>query len=195
MNKAIASPCKLPLMQLAPAEYLDAALEITRALQQAGHEAYFIGGAVRNALLGLPIKDVDLATSARPEQVAELFHEARTVGANFGVQLVRRRIGDAWHQVEVATFRAEGAYVDNRHPALKDLRYGTLAEDFQRRDFTINAMYYDPLAAKLIDSAGGRADLEARQLRTVGEPERRFDEDALRLIRAVRFAIRYDLEI
>jgi poly(A) polymerase len=195
MDSPTPSSVTLPLAQLAAPGYLAGALEIVRTLQMAGHAALFVGGCVRNALLNLALKDIDIATSARPEQVAALFREARTVGANFGVQLVRRAMPDAVFQYEVATFRAEGAYVDRRRPVLEELRYGTLAEDFVRRDFTVNAMYFDPLAGQLYDPAGGRVDLEQRLLRTVGDPARRFDEDALRLLRAVRFAVRYGLTI
>ena len=168
---------------------IEGSTEIVRALQAAGHQALIVGGAVRNWLLGEPIKDADVATSAPPETVAALFPEARAVGAHFGVMLVPRR--GEWF--EVATFRAEGGYVDHRHPS--QVRYGTLEEDFKRRDFTINAMYYDPIAGRLVDLAGGRADLERRLLRTVGDPHQRFDEDALRLLRAVRFAVRYELAL
>jgi len=162
---------------------------VVRALQEAGHEAYFVGGAVRNWALGLPLKDIDIATSAPPEAVAALFDESRSVGAHFGVMLVHREA----FTFEVATFRAEGSYVDHRRPG--EVRYGSLGEDYVRRDFTVNAMYYDPVAARLIDPAGGQADLARRLLRAVGDPDRRFAEDALRLLRAVRFAVRYDLEI
>ena len=163
--------------------------KVVRLLRDAGHEAYFVGGFVRNALLGRPIQDVDIATSATPDQVEALFEETKAVGAHFGVILVR--LGT--HVFEVATFRAEGAYVDRRHPT--EVRFGSLDEDHLRRDFTVNAMYWDPLANRLIDPAGGREDLVARRLRTVGDPDRRFSEDALRLMRAVRFAVAYDLEI
>lgn len=165
------------------------AQQLIRALQGAGHQAYFVGGAVRNWLLGLPLKDADVATSAHPAAVAALYPKARGVGAHFGVMLVR--LGG--HDYEVATFRAEGSYVDHRRPA--QVRYGTLEEDYRRRDFTINAMYYDPVARRLIDPAGGRQDLERRLLRTVGDPHQRFEEDALRLMRAVRFAVRYELAL
>lgn len=168
---------------------LEAARWVVQRLQEAGHDAFFVGGFARNRLLDKPVEDVDIATAAHPEEVAELFERTRAVGAHFGVTLVSV---DEW-DFEVATFRAEGSYVDRRHPS--EVRYGTLEEDFQRRDFTINAMYYDPVNERLIDPAGGRRDLERRRLRTVGEPHRRFDEDALRIMRAVRFAVRYELTI
>lgn len=167
----------------------EAAREIVRRLADAGHQACFVGGFVRNWLLGQPIEDIDIATSATPDEVACIFRMAKSVGAHFGVMLVT----SDGHVFEVATFRSEGGYVDRRHPA--QVRFGRLDEDVCRRDFTVNAMYYDPLAACVIDLAGGRADLEARVLRTVGEAGQRFAEDALRLMRAVRFAVRYGLAI
>ncbi len=166
-----------------------AGLEVARRLQAAGHQACFVGGCVRNALLGLPVKDIDLATSARPDQVAALFERCESVGAHFGVQIVV--LED--FQFEVATFRAEGAYVDHRRPT--QVRYGSFDDDWRRRDFTVNAIYYDPLARRLLDPAGGRDDLAQRRLRAVGDPDLRFAEDALRLLRAVRFAGRYDLTL
>ncbi len=158
-------------------------------LRAGGHETYFVGGAVRNWLLGREVLDIDIATAAHPDTVHDLLPAARSVGAHFGVVLVR----PDGHVFEVATFRSEGSYVDRRRPG--EVRYGTLAEDWRRRDFTVNAIYYDPLGRRLIDPAAGRADLERRQLRTVGEPLLRFEEDALRLLRAVRFAVAYDLEL
>lgn len=165
------------------------AVAIARRLQEAGHRALLVGGCVRNWLLREPLHDVDLATSAHPDAIARLFPETRAVGAHFGVMLV-------FHEgrpYEVATFRSEGNYVDRRRP--DQVRFGTLEEDWPRRDFTVNAMYYDPITGELIDPAGGRADVDARLLRTVGDPDRRFDEDSLRLMRAVRFAVRYGLKI
>lgn len=167
----------------------EGARHLVSALQRAGQEAYFVGGAVRNWMLKLPVKDVDIATSAPPEAVSALFDTSKSVGAHFGVVLVR--VGE--HVYEIATFRAEGSYIDHRRPS--EVRYGTLEEDYRRRDFTINAMYYDPLAGRLIDPAGGRVDLARRLLRTVGNPHERFAEDALRLMRAVRFSVRYGLEL
>ena len=168
---------------------VQAAEVAVQTLRSAGHEAAFVGGFVRNALLGKPMDDVDIATSATPDEVAGLFKAAKSVGAHFGVMLVRRE----GFTFEVATYRAEGSYVDHRHPS--EVRHGTFEEDWRRRDFTINAMYYDPVARYVLDPAGGLVDLEARRLRTVGEPDLRFEEDALRLLRAVRFAARFELEI
>jgi poly(A) polymerase len=168
---------------------LDAARSVAGRLRAAGHEAWFVGGCVRDHLLGLPIKDIDIATSARPEALERLFPGARGVGANFQVLLVRE--GD--FQFEVATFRHDGAYANHRHPVA--VRYGTMLEDAQRRDFTVNALYLDPLDGRIVDHVGGLADLEARRLRCIGDPRIRFNEDALRLMRAVRFAVRLGLEI
>lgn len=166
-----------------------AAVEIVRRLCAAGHEAYIVGGAVRNHLLGMPAKDYDVATSARPQQVAGLFAHTMMVGAAFGVALV---VLDAT-RTEVATFRRDGRYIDHRHPS--EVHFSTAAEDARRRDFTINALFYDPLRDRVIDFVNGRRDLEARMLRTVGDPGERFTEDALRILRAVRFASRFNLTI
>ena len=165
------------------------ALEIVRRLQGEGHEAYFVGGCVRDWMLDLPVRDIDIATSAHPEQIKELFEKTNDVGAHFGVVLVS--LGGGVH--EVATFRAEGGYVDHRRPS--EVRYGTLHEDFIRRDFTINAIYYNPLTLEIIDPADGSSDLREKVLRAVGDADLRFEEDALRLMRAVRFAARYGLTL
>lgn len=165
------------------------ALEIVRRLQQAGHQAFFVGGCVRDWMLDLPVKDIDIATSAHPDQIAQLFERCKLAGAHFGVMLVA--LGESMH--EVATFRAEGSYVDHRRPS--EVRFGTLEEDVQRRDFTINAIYYDPVSCEKFDPCDGASDLRERMLRTVGDPRQRFEEDALRLMRAVRFTARYGLAI
>lgn len=161
------------------------AMASLQALQQEGFPAYLVGGCVRDRLLGRPPADFDIATSARPEALLRLFPGAMEVGASFGV--IIRREGDA--EVQIATFRREGAYADGRHPDavefVEDPR-----EDAARRDFTINAMFEDPLRRELHDYFGGRADLEARVIRAVGDPARRFEEDHLRMLRAVRFAAR-----
>jgi len=159
-----------------------AAAEVVARLQAAGFRAYFAGGAVRDALLGRPCQDVDIATSARPEEVARLFPRARAVGAAFGVMLVPRR----GRQFEVATFRAEGRYSDGRHP--DEVRFADERADVERRDFTCNALFYDPVRHKVIDLVGGRTDIRRKLLRTVGSPRARFGEDHLRMLRAARFA-------
>ena len=182
-------PDKPSLPPLPDTEIVKAASRVVGVLQDAGHEAYFVGGFVRDWLLRIEHYDVDVATSARPEEVVKLFERTREVGAHFGVVLV---IVDKT-PIEVATFRTEGTYTDFRRP--DEVNYGTLEEDAHRRDFTINALYYDPVAGRLEDFFAGALDLRRRVLRTVGPPLRRFREDALRLIRAVRFAVRYELEI
>lgn len=167
----------------------EGALEVARRLTGAGFQACFVGGCVRDQLLGLPIKDFDIATNARPEQVTPLFDGAKLVGAKFGVVLVRV-VGIDY---EVATFRRDGQYLDHRHP--DTVSYGTMEDDVQRRDFTINALFMDPATRQVTDLVGGLPDLKAGVLRCVGEPGKRFNEDALRLLRAIRFAIRFGFEI
>ncbi|MCX6590218.1 MAG: CCA tRNA nucleotidyltransferase [Acidobacteria bacterium] len=155
-------------------------------LRQAGYLAYLVGGCVRDRLLGRPVKDEDIATSARPEQVRELFPAAIAVGAHFGVMLVDR--------IEVATFRSDGAYQDGRRP--DEVMFETLPErDASRRDFTINALFLDPETGAILDFCGGRADLEAGVVRAIGDPAARFREDHLRLLRGVRFAARFGFAI
>jgi poly(A) polymerase len=168
---------------------VEAARTTAMRLRQAGHEAFLVGGCVRDALLGLEPKDADVATSALPGEVEALFPHTRFVGARFGVCLVPGT--GRW--IEVATFRRDGVYEDRRRPA--SVRFGTLEEDARRRDFTVNALYQDPSTGGVVDLVGGCADLEGRVLRCVGDPRRRFDEDALRLLRAVRFASRLGFTI
>ncbi len=167
----------------------DQATMIVRRLRDAGHEAFFAGGSVRDRLLGLEPSDYDIATSARPPQVEALFEKTIPVGRRFGIVIVHRAPDD----FEVATFRADGPYLDGRHPA--SVRFASREEDALRRDFTINAMFEDPLTGQVIDLVGGRADLAAGVVRAVGEPSRRFAEDRLRMIRAVRFAARFGFRI
>lgn len=184
----MSSPCETPFERSLPAA-AEPAVEIVRALVGAGHRALLAGGCVRDLLLGATPKDYDVATDAPPDRVCALFRSTRKVGAQFGVVLVRRR--RLW--VEVATFRSDGAYRDGRRP--ESVTFASPREDAERRDFTINGMFVDPLAGVLIDFVGGRADLAAKQIRAIGDPKRRFDEDHLRLIRAVRFAARLGFEI
>jgi len=166
------------------------AVEIVKRLQQAGHVAYFAGGSVRDSLLGKEAKDYDIATSAPPDEVQKLFPRVTDLtGKSFGV--VRVLVGD--QSFEVATFRQDGAYQDGRRPT--SVRFVTAEEDAQRRDFTINGLFYDPIADRLIDYVGGEADLRAKVLRAIGDPAARFTEDHLRLLRAVRFATRLYFEI
>ena len=167
----------------------EAAASIVRRLRAAGHEAYLVGGCVRDLLLGREPKDWDVATSARPDAVAPLFSDVHEVGRHFGV--LRVRCDEHW--IEVATFRSEGAYSDGRHP--DTVSFTDARQDALRRDFTVNALLLDPETERVIDYVGGRADLDARLLRAVGVPRQRFSEDALRLLRAVRFAGTLGFEI
>lgn len=166
-----------------------AARDVLDRLRGSGHVAYFAGGCVRDMLLGATPKDFDVATDAYPPRVLELFPKARLVGAKFGVVLVRKRSVD----VEVATFRADGDYSDGRHP--DSVVFGGEIDDARRRDFTINGLFLDPATSWVIDHIGGQADLQARIIRTIGDPERRFGEDHLRMLRAVRFAARLGFSV
>lgn len=170
------------------------ARQVVERLRAAGHEALWAGGCVRDLLLeSLPI-DYDVATSARPEQVRELFGRRRTlaVGAAFGVIIVLGPDARAG-QVEVATFRNDASYSDGRRPDA--VTFSTAIEDAQRRDFTINGMFYDPLSEQVIDYVGGREDLERGLIRAIGDADARIAEDKLRLLRAVRFAARFGFAI
>ncbi len=171
------------------------ATDIVRRLVLAGHVAYFAGGCVRDQLLGIEPHDYDVATSATPMQVRELFGPRRTllVGAAFGVVCVHQTIDNVHLNVEVATFRSDGCYSDGRHP--DSVQYTTPEKDAERRDFTINGLFYDPIEERVIDYVGGVDDLNKRILRAIGNPIDRFGEDKLRLLRAIRFAARFDLEI
>jgi poly(A) polymerase len=170
-------------------EAAEPAVEIVRALVAAGHEALLAGGCVRDLLLGTPPHDWDVATDAPPERVCALFRPTRKVGAQFGVVLVRRR--QRW--IEVATFRSDLGYVDGRRPV--GVAYSDAEHDALRRDFTINGMFLDPVRGEVRDFVGGQADLEARLVRAIGVPAQRFDEDYLRLLRAVRFAARLEFAL
>jgi poly(A) polymerase len=168
----------------------EAAIAIVRRLREEGFQAYLVGGCVRDILMGQAPKDYDVATSATPDQVLELYPDALTVGAQFGVVVVPAPAG----HIEVATFRSDGAYADGRHP--RAVRYSqTAQEDVQRRDFTINGLLYDPMSDEVLDYVGGRADLRARRLRTIGDPSARFSEDRLRMLRAVRFSARFGFRL
>ena len=162
------------------------AREVVGRLREAGHEAYWAGGCVRDEVLGRIPADYDVATAATPDQVRELFGRRRTlaVGAAFGVITVLgpKPAG----QVEVATFRADAPYTDGRHPA--GVTFCSAREDAQRRDFTINGLFLDPLSGEIHDFVGGRADLAAGIVRAIGVPAMRFGEDHLRMLRAIRFA-------
>ena len=182
MDKVFAFQGNLP-------EDAAAAVEIVRTLVAAGHQALLNGGCVRDLLLGGTPHDYDVATAAPPERICALFPVTRKVGAQFGVVLVKKR--RRW--VEVATFRTDGPYFDGRRPA--EVRQTDARHDALRRDFTVNGMFLDPLEMKVIDYVNGRADLAARLIRAIGVPAARFDEDYLRLLRAVRFSARLDFQI
>jgi poly(A) polymerase len=170
------------------------AVSVVKRLHDAGHEALWAGGCVRDELLGLIPKDYDIATSARPEEVRQLFRRTVAVGLSFGVvEVLGPRTEDEQLKVQVATFRSDVSYSDGRHP--DQVVFSSAQEDALRRDFTINGMFFEPLGNRLIDYVGGRRDLEARVLRAIGDPALRFAEDKLRLLRAVRIATRFDLQI
>ena len=166
------------------------ARSIVARLRAAGHQAYLVGGCVRDLLLGRAPKDFDVATDARPDRVSELFERSEQVGAHFGVVLVRENTS----QVEVATFRSDASYSDGRRPDAVHFESDP-RQDAMRRDFTINALLLDPDTNEVLDFTGGREDLRRRVIRAIGDPDERFQEDHLRLIRAVRFAARLGFEI
>jgi poly(A) polymerase len=170
------------------------AIWVVKQLQEAGHQALWAGGCVRDELLSLLPKDYDVATSATPEQVRKLFRRSVAVGASFGVmEVLGPRDNPEPLTVEVATFRADVSYSDGRHP--DQVVFASPREDALRRDFTINGMFFNPLTGELVDYVGGQADLAARLLRAIGDPELRFAEDKLRLLRGVRIAARFQLNI
>jgi poly(A) polymerase len=165
------------------------AFGILQRLHEAGHDAYAVGGVVRDARLGLSAKEIDIATSARPEEIQTLFERTHPVGEAFGVILVV----EAGEALEVASFRKDEGYVDGRHPS--SISYGSLDDDARRRDFTVNALYYDARTKEILDPVGGLEDLKSKTLRAIGDPHRRFAEDHLRLLRCARFAAQLDFEI
>jgi poly(A) polymerase len=159
-------------------------------LRAAGHQAFLVGGCVRDLLLGLTPRDFDVSTDARPDRLMDLFPSSGRVGAQFGVVLVR----DFFSQVEVATIRGDSDYSDGRHPDAVRFERDPKS-DVLRRDFTINGLLMDPETGRVLDYVDGRADLERRVVRTIGDPDTRFAEDHLRLLRGVRFAARLSFEI
>jgi len=168
------------------------AIEVVRRLHAAGFEALWAGGCVRDQLLEIVPTDYDVATSATPEEVRKVFgRRTLDVGAAFGVIVVLGPRGAG--QVEVATFRKDADYSDGRHP--DSVEFSDAKEDARRRDFTINGLFYNPLADKIIDYVEGRQDLAAQVIRAIDDPEARFDEDKLRMLRAVRFASRFGFRI
>jgi len=167
----------------------ETAKAIVQRLQKAGFAAFWVGGCVRDFLLGREPQDFDIATDARPEQVEKLFQKTIPVGKKFGVMVVVEN----GQQFQVATFRAEADYRDGRHP--EKVVFANAEADALRRDFTVNGLFYDPLTQKTHDWVGGEIDLRAKIIRTIGSPEERFGEDHLRMLRAVRFAAQLGFEI
>lgn len=165
------------------------ALKILKQIRKAGFTAFFAGGSVRDRLLGRKAKDFDIATNALPEQIEALFPKTVAVGKAFGVIVV---VEDGT-ETEVATFRTDGGYQDGRRP--DSIEFCSAEEDAKRRDFTVNGMFYDPIEDKVIDYVGGQEDLKKKVIRAIGDPDRRFAEDHLRMLRAVRFAHTLGFEI
>jgi len=176
-----------------PQEQRQFAVEVVRKLREAGFEAFWAGGCVRDQLLGRTPKDYDVATQAAPPQIREIFGQRRTlaIGAAFGVITV---IGQkSAGMIEVATFREDAAYSDGRHP--DHVTFSSAREDAARRDFTINGLFYDPIEERVIDYVGGQEDLAQRKIRAIGNPRERIAEDKLRLLRAVRFSATFDFAL
>ncbi len=172
-----------------------AAIKVLKQLHQEGYQACLVGGGVRDMLLGRQPKDFDVATDARPEQVRSIFRNSRIIGRRF--RLVHVRFGR--EIIEVATFRGNGEHSGDRHlesgRLVRDNVYGSIEDDALRRDFTVNALYYDFASKEVLDFAAGLQDLKKRQLRLIGEPEKRYREDPVRMLRAVRFAAKLGLEM
>ncbi len=165
------------------------AISIVQRLRSFGHEAFFVGGCVRDRLLGLELHDIDITTSAPPEEVAKIFPKTLNVGAKFGVMVVLQNK----FQFEVATFRNDGAYIDGRRPT--SVNFSTAKEDVNRRDFTVNGLLFDPIKNEIIDFVNGQEDLRQKLIRAIGDPYQRFKEDHLRMLRAIRFATRFDFAL
>ena len=167
----------------------DNAVKIVETLRGAGFKAFWAGGCVRDLVIERDPEDYDIATDARPEQVMLLFPKTVPVGVSFGVV----RVMAGAFEFEVATFRSDGRYLDGRHPVA--VRFSDEREDALRRDFTINGMFYDPIQKEILDYVGGRQDIQAGVIRAIGNPAQRFEEDKLRLLRAVRFSARFGYAI
>ena len=178
---------RMKATELSPME--KTAREVAARLREEGHVACFAGGCVRDMVRGLAPKDYDIATNATPETVQKIFPRTHAVGAHFGVIIVLEN----GFQFEVATFRSDEAYIDGRHPTA--VHFSSPEEDAKRRDFTINGMFFDPEKNEVIDFVGGRADIDAKLVRAIGDPAQRFAEDRLRMLRAVRFATALDYTI
>jgi poly(A) polymerase len=167
----------------------DSANSLARRLREAGHEAYFVGGCVRDLFLGREPYDYDIVTSARPEEVRQLFPVTIPIGVSFGIVL----IVEGGKSYEVATYRTETGYLDGRRPS--QVSFSSAQEDVGRRDFTVNGLLMDPETDHILDYVGGLADIERRIIRTIGSPGRRFAEDHLRMLRAIRFAANLGFEM
>lgn len=179
--------------RIQPAEIDPDAAKVIRRLHQFGYDAYIVGGGVRDLLLGRSPKDFDIATSARPNEVRKMFRNCRLIGRRFRLAHILFSAGKI---IEVATFRSRPSDADEGDALITDdNEFGTPESDAHRRDFTINALFYDPSSNEVIDYCGGLADLEARTLRTIGEPVVRFREDPVRMLRAVKFAARLGFDI
>ncbi|MEB2308612.1 MAG: CCA tRNA nucleotidyltransferase [Candidatus Brocadiaceae bacterium] len=165
------------------------AIEIVKTLQEHGYKAFFAGGCVRDMIMGKESADYDIATNALPQDVTKLFEKTIPVGVQFGVVIVVKNN----HNFEVATFRTEGSYSDGRHPDY--VTFCTPEDDVKRRDFTINGLLCNPIKNEILDYVGGRDDISRGIIRTIGDPIKRFTEDKLRMIRAVRFACRFHFPI
>lgn len=177
---------------ITPADIDPDAFKVLRRLSQFGYHAYIVGGGVRDLLLGRPPKDFDIATSARPSEIRRLFRNCRLIGRRFRLAHICFADGKV---IEVATFRDLPDHEESDGPIQDDNAFGTPATDAVRRDFTVNALFYDPVTDEVIDYVGGLADLADRSLRTIGEPIVRFREDPVRILRAVKFAARLGLEL
>lgn len=167
----------------------DNAIPVLKKIQET-HEAYLVGGCVRDHILNLPIKDIDIATNMKPNEIVNLFHNSRIVGQSFGV--VNLKFEDSYF--EIATFRKDGKYIDNRRPS--EISFGTLEDDAARRDFTINALFHDPIKNITLDPTNmGMNDIKEKTIRAIGDSYERLEEDSLRILRAIRFACKLDFEI
>jgi tRNA nucleotidyltransferase/poly(A) polymerase len=167
----------------------EALRQVVNLLWSSGYEAYLAGGCVRDYLLNRPFKDIDIATNAKPEELIRMFPAHIRVGQQFGIIIVVVE----HFKFEVATFRTDGDYLDGRHP--ENISFASAEEDAKRRDFSINALFFDLNNQKVIDFVGGVVDLEAKIIRAVGDPHKRFKEDYLRILRALRFKVQLNFQI
>ena len=179
----------MSLKQRVDPHLLKGALAIVQTLHDQGHDAYFAGGAVRDLVLGRRTFEIDVATAASPQEIEQLFSKTIPVGKEFGVVVV---VQDSNHY-QVTTFRTESGYLDGRHPT--EVHFTDARHDVERRDFTVNALFFNPFSEEIIDYVQGQEDLERKLIRTVGSPDRRFQEDKLRILRALRLACQLDFEI